>query len=549
MKIKCFEDYPNNKFKLIAVNEINCQYPHRYKVIFQDIDSLEKYEELLLPEELRGKYILGNVYSNYALEHENRMKIEKLFVPKKKVTSKNSFQIKKYIRFPNDIGIEEGDAFYNQKCYFYETKRYIYMIPNYVVANRYYFVSSSIKNALSNGSFSTLYYEESGFKFIGDTLYIKTKKTLKDEQVPLIARMITNEISKKNFMFFYKQTTHYKEKYKHIDNLYIPIHMGFPFEDHEDFIIQCKIIHLGNVYSKDNFETFDERDVILITHIYGDTIPYNFKNLKHEVYKENTTEETKKIDPDEPKKIPKKDSHITGKITEKKPSDKHTTSKESFKVENIYDFSEINIQKNEIIQNNIRTTYEVTDEEVDESLDRPGEGSGNNRVKQKLLDDDITKNSFKIENFFELFESFIDNNKIEEFSISEIIDLDNFEESNINKFFIDFKKEVARRLIYGYFNYKNIIINFIEVEHNIYWKKNTWYFISTEIFSESQVQTMLNINILKNQTNKQMLEDVKAIGASKFFMTKHDGIDMSEEKIKLWRKNLELGIKRYTKIK
>lgn len=92
MKIKCFEDYPNNKFKLIAVNEINCQYPHRYKVIFQDIDSLEKYEELLLPEELRGKYILGNVYSNYALEHENRMKIEKLFVPKRKLQVKILFK-------------------------------------------------------------------------------------------------------------------------------------------------------------------------------------------------------------------------------------------------------------------------------------------------------------------------------------------------------------------------------------------------------------------------------------------------------------------------
>ena len=542
---KCFEEYPNKKFKLISVNDINYIYPHKYSVIFQDIETLEDYEEFILPEKLRGSYILGNTYSFNGLEDENHSKINSLHVPKSKVTIHNSFRIKDCVQFNDDFGLSEDNRFFEQNCFIYETKKYIYLIPHYVIANRYYFVSTSIKKALSDGLFKSLYYEDKGYKLVNSTLYIKTKKILKDEQVPLIARMITNETSEKNFMFFYKTVTKYKLKYGDKKDIYRPVMMGFPFENNESFKLQCNILYLGNIYSHNKFKSFDLRKVVMITHIFGDKIPYNFKHLKQEVYKENVLEEMENIN--ESQSIVKNNPTKKGKITTSNPSDRYVKDKESLRVKNIYDFSDINIEKKEIIQDSSRTFHDLTDEEVDESFDRSKQGSQGNRIKEKLLDDDIMKNSFRIDDFYILIEQFINYNNLNEYFISELVDLENHDESGINKFYIDYKKELNRKLIYGYFIFDNLVINFIEVEHNIYWEKNTWYFISIEPFSEIQVQSIVNMYIIKNQSTKQMLETIKSIGAIKFFMSRHDGINLSEKKVDDWCKNLKLGIGRCKK--
>jgi len=547
---KCFKEHPEKKFKLIAVNDINYIYPHRYSVTFQDVETLKKYEEHILPERLRGFYILGNIYSLDGLEYENYHKINSLHVPKSKVTIHNSFKLKECVKFNDDFGLSDDDKFYEQNCFVYETKKFIYLIPHYVIANRYYFISTPIKKALSDGLFKDLYYEEKGYKLVNGTLHIKTKKTLKDEEVPLIARMITDDTSRKNFLFFYKTATKYKLKYGDKKDILRPVFMGFPFNNNESFKLQCQILHLGNIYSNDKFHSFDLRKVVLITHIFGDKIPYNYKNLKNDVYKENTLEETLEVTENQEHNIDKDNPTKEGSQTIRNPSDKYVKKKESQKVKNIYDFSDINIEKNEIIQDRTRTFYDATDEEVEESVNRPIQGSYGNKVRETLLNDDILRNSFKIDNFYILIEEFININNLDQYSFSELIDLENHEESGINKFYIDYKKEVPRRLIYGYFIFNNILINFIEVEHNIYWEKNTWYFVSSTPFSEIQVQFILNMYIIKNQSTKHMLETIKPIGAMKFFMTRHENIIIDNEKsIENWCENLKLGVKRCNKSK
>ncbi|MGJ0288864.1 hypothetical protein NG749_00770 [Aliarcobacter cryaerophilus] len=52
---QCFKDYPEKKFKLIAVNDIDYTYPHRYKVIFQDIDTDDEFEEKIFCIEYSDK--------------------------------------------------------------------------------------------------------------------------------------------------------------------------------------------------------------------------------------------------------------------------------------------------------------------------------------------------------------------------------------------------------------------------------------------------------------------------------------------------------------
>lgn len=550
---KCFEEYPNNKFKLIAVNDIDYTYPHRYKVIFQDIDNEDEFEEKLLPEELRGHYVIGNIYSSKGLELENENTI-RLFVKKSKVNKNSSSKIQKHIIFPNESGIKRTNSFYNQNCFIYQTKKYIYLIPHYVVANRYYFLSTSIKKALSSGNFESLYYHNKynnkGYFFSSSTLHIDMKATLKDSEVPLISRMITNETSKTNFMFFNKISTKLKREYKDLKNIFVPIMMGFPFEENEDFSIECSILNIGQAYYEEE-NKFDKRDVILITNIFGDTIPYNFEKLDYQIYTEENKEEEKSIGETNQKNIPRRNPLKSGKYIDMKPSSNIKREVKNFKTKNNVDFSEIEINKHEIIQKRTNIVYDKKeDEEVDSSFDKPEEGSNSNNIREVLLGTTISPDEFKIIDFPLLMDAFITKYNISEYKISDLIEIENQEDNFSNKFFIDGDKKYPRDFIFGYIKYNNTLINFIEIEHNIYWKKNTWYFVSSQKFTETQIQNSLNLYITKGQTNKELLEELNTIGALKLFTTRHDNIDTTnDDSIQLWCKNLNIGIKKCNKLK
>lgn len=550
---KCFEKYPNKKFKIIAINDIDYTYPHRYKVIFQDTNTNDEFEERLLPEELRGHYVLGNTYSSKGLEFENKNTI-RLFVKKSKVSKKSSSKIHEHIIFPNELGIEKTNSFYNQNCFIYQTKRYIYLIPHYVVANRYYFLSTSIKKALSAGKFESLYYHEKynekGYMFYNNTLHIDMKATLKDSEVPLISRMITNETSKINFMFFNRISTKFKRKYKDLKNIFVPIMMGFPFEDNEDFTIECSILNIDQSYfNKEN--NFDKRDVILITNIFGDTIPYNFEKLDYQIYTEENKEEEQSIGEPNKKNIPRRNPLKSGKYTDRKPSNNIKREVKNFRTKNNVDFSEIEINKHEVVQKRTHIVYDKKeDEEVDSSFDKPEEGSNLNNIREVLLGTTISPDQFKITDFTLLVEAFINKYKISEYEISDLIEIENQEDNFSNKFFIDGNKKHPRGFIFGYIKYNDTLINFIEIEHNIYWKKNTWFFISSQEFTETQIQNSLNLYITKGQTHKELLEELNNIGALKLFTTRHDNIDVtSEDSIKSWCENLKIGIRRCSKLK
>ena len=550
---QCFKDYPEKKFKLIAVNDIDYTYPHRYKVIFQDIDTDDEFEEKILPEELRGHYVLGNIYSSKGLEFENTNTI-KLFVKKSKVNKNSSSKIQEHIIFSNESDIKKTNSFYNQNCFIYQTKKYIYLIPHYVVANRYYFLSTSIKKALSSGSFESLYYHDKynkkGYSFSSNTLHIDMKATLKDSEVPLISRMITNETSKTNFMFFNKISTKLKRKYKDLKNIFVPIMMGFPFEDNEDFSIECSILNIGQVYYEQANE-FDKRDVILITNIFGDTIPYNFETLDYKIYTEENKEEEKSIGEANKKNIPRRNPIKSGKYIDKNPSNNIKREVKNFRTKNNVDFSEIEINKHEIVQKRTHIIYDKKeDEEVDSSFDKPEDGSNLNNIREVLLGTIISPNQFKIIYFPLLMEAFITEYKISEYEISDLIGIEKQEDNFSNKFFIDGDKKHPRGFIFGYINYNNTLINFIEIEHNIYWKKNTWFFISSQKFTETQLQNSLNLYITKGQTHKELLKELNNIGALKLFTTRHDNIDMnSDDSIKLWCTNLKIGIRKCNRLK
>ena len=119
-RVELFKKYPNKKFVLNSVNEINCNFPHRYKVTFLDIETNEDYETEILPEDLRGHFVIGNTYLNGKLIQKVERKT-KLYVPINKVTSKNLRKIGDCISYTHYLSVQ----FDNQNCIVYkEDDRY-----------------------------------------------------------------------------------------------------------------------------------------------------------------------------------------------------------------------------------------------------------------------------------------------------------------------------------------------------------------------------------------------------------------------------------------
>lgn len=522
-RVELLKNNPHKKFKLIGVNKINCLFPHRYKTTFKDIATNEEFETEILPEDLRGQYVLGNIYSEKGLIDKNN-KTTKLYIPINKVTSENLRQINKCITHHSELGID----FYNELCLVYKTKNTIFLIPCYIIANRYYFLSTYIKTALSEGLLESLYYYKEyagkGYKLENGRLEIELKATVSKEHAPLISRIISNDLSKNNFKYFFTQTSTYLQN--HPNDPYKSIVMGFPFEKNEAIEIYSNYIDLGKNFYKDNMKTeFNERNVVLLTHIYKDKIPYNFTNLHYKYRKKEINDTVMPIEEeDQETDIPRENPKQSGRHTKSKPSKKYTPKTEVHQVENKYDFSDINISSEELTEKIEREIYDYnSNEEVDDSSEKPDKNnSSKNKIQKLIIKDSLKLGCFQINDFYKLIKSFIEEKNIQNYNISDIIDLENPENSKINKFFTDDEKELPRQIIFGYFIFDRQIVNFIEAEHNLYWEKNTWFFISNQTFTEIQVQNILNTNIIKNQSHKKMLESSKIYGALKFFSTQHE---------------------------
>lgn len=424
----------------------------------------------------------------------------------------------------------------------------------YIIANRYYFLSTYIKTALSEGRFESLYYHKEyqgkGFKLVNGTLEIKLKSTVSKEHAPLISRIISNKTSEINFKYFYRQTS--KHLRENPQDTYKSIVMGFPFEKNEVIDIHSNYINLGEIFYKNASKTkFDERNVVLLTHIYKDKVPYNYTHLKYKYKKRETHDTLISINEDVEPNIPKENPKQSGAHTKIKPSNRYLSRTEVHKVENQYDFSDINVSAVEITEKLEREIYNYnSDEIVDDSSEKPESSDSKNKTQKLLIKDSLKLNCFQLDDFHKLLYTFFEKYNIQDYYISDPINLENPEDSKINKFFIDQDKKEPRQILYGHFIYNELLINFIEAEHNLYWEKNTWFFISNQIFYETQIQNIINTNILKNQSHKKMLESSKIYGALKLFSTQHEHINIdNDDSIDNWCTNLRLGINRYDKLK
>ena len=214
--LEFFNANPNTSYEIIFVLDIDySEYPYYYKVLVKDI-KIDFYTTILIPPELlRYRYKIGNIYKGNKIIGKNTVVKSATFT----IDTSAELQIKnlKEVISESDLNLVSNDYlkhFYlKQNCYSFEFDDFQLIIPCYTIANRFYFLSSSMKKAVFVNSLSSL-CEEKKFYKDGNSVFISVRSTAAKRDYPFICRFLENNDAKINFSYFINQKSS-QEKTKH----------------------------------------------------------------------------------------------------------------------------------------------------------------------------------------------------------------------------------------------------------------------------------------------------------------------------------------------
>ncbi len=502
--LEFFNNNPNTSYEIIFVLDIDySEYPYFYKVLVKDIKTNFYKTVLIPPELLRYRYKIGNIYKGNKIIGKNTIIKSTTFT----IDTTNELQIKilKDIISESDLHLVSYDYFKNfylkQCCYLFEFKDFELIIPTYTIANRFYFLSSSMKRAVFNNSLSSL-CEDTKFYKDGDTVYISVRSTAAKRDYPFICRFLENIDSKKNFSYFINQKSS-QEKTKPFGQ----IKANFPTK--EKFEIDVSYIVLNN----------SPKPKFLILDIFNDSSSFNFTKINVEKYTSKFGKSSIEINiPVNIKKFKRKKSNKIEKIIKTGiPSsiyninlDGDTANKDrntehiEIKIEDIYKISESDI------------STEFTNDIVNPTFQN-AEATGSDKLVQCIYSfyregENNNINIFNINDFYMLFNLLSQEIGVEAISISDLINIIPKENSKKNistKYYLSSTKN--RNFLYADFLYNDRYTFIIEIELDKSWQGiSTWFFISenTEDFelTEDIIQDIISYYIGECKSYDDLME-------------------------------------------
>ena len=469
--LEFFNNNPNTSYEIIFVLDIDySEYPYYYKVLVKDIKTNFYTTILIPPELLRYRYKIGNIYKGNKIIGRNSIIKSATFT----IDTSNELQIKtlKEVISESDLNLVTYDYlkhFYlKQNCYSFEFDDFQLIVPSYTIANRFYFLSSSMKKAMFVNSLSSL-CEDKKFYKDGNTVFISVRPTAAKRDYPFICRFLENKDAKDNLNYFINQKS-IQDK----DKPFGQIKANFPTKEKFEIDTSCIIL---NKHPKPK---------ILVLDIFNDSSSFNFNKIHVEKFTSKSSKSSISIDiPVNRKRFKKKISNkIEKTIKTGVPSSSYTinldgdiaqkdrnTQNIEIKIEDIYKISEAEM------------ATEFTDDIVNRTFEN-SESSGSNELVQSVYSfygesENNGINIFNINYFYILFNLLSQEIGVEAISISNLITITPKENSKNNistKYYLSSKKN--RSYLYGDFLYNNRYIFIIEIELDKSWQGiSTWFFI------------------------------------------------------------------------
>ncbi len=469
--LEFFNDNPNTSYEIIFILDIDYSgYPYYYKVLVKDIKTNFYTTILIPPELLRYRYKIGNVYKGNKTIGKNTLIKSATFT----IDTSNELQIKtlKDVISESDLNLVTYDYlkhFYlKQYCYSFDFDKFELIIPTYTIANRFYFLSSSMKKAIFVNSLSSL-CEDKKFYKNGNTVFISVRPTAAKRDYSFICRFLENKDAKDNLNYFINQKS-IQDK----DKPFGQIKANFPTK--EKFEIDTSYIILNN----------HPKPKVLVLDIFNDSSSFNFTKIHVDKFTSKSGKSSISIDiPVNKKKFKKKKSNkIEKTIKTGVPSSSYTINLDGDKAYKDRNTENIQIEIEDIYKiTEAEMATEFTDDIVNPTFEN-SQSSGSNELVQSVYSfygegGNNGINIFNINDFYILFNLLSQEIGVEAISISDLITITPKENSKKNistRYYLSSKKN--RNYLYGDFLYNNRYIFIIEIELDKSWQGiSTWFFI------------------------------------------------------------------------
>ena len=513
-----FEEHKNRPLEFIMVTDINMkEHPNYYKAIFKDIKLNIYYSHELVPEMMHYKYKPGYIYVN----GEYRGKNKSLMTGEFEVNTNNNLPLKRLSNIINESDVKLIDYdniekfFLRQYAHIEEQEDCTLIVPCYTIANRFYFLSSSLKQTVMNGALSDLYYDGS-FRVekksngkLGVQIHIKKKAGT--TYLAQICRFIGSSFAKKRFDYISTQKALMIK-----EHTYAPIKAQFPVQN--VFKIKVSYVYIGD----------DDRGKpkYLVLNIFSDCIGFPFQSIDYKIYKEG--EDPKGIDPNTipvpqnpPYKPPRKNPRRNDKIYSATPSSEYTLSLHTN--ENNDD-----VFNNETVEMNGKAIYigggnesknENIDQVVGNSFESPAT-NGDENVAPIVFGNipDVDKNPielFQLHSFHQFYEALLTYAGIygEELEDEKYIKkIKNPKRESIkSKSILNHDEDSPRRFLYGEFLYGEKQVYVAEIEQDVSWAPSTWIFIANSTIPHGcsdDIQDLIEYYIENDLTYKEFFTHV-----------------------------------------
>jgi hypothetical protein len=537
-----FSKFPNQPFEFVIVTDINIkEHPNYYKAIFRNIKTNKYFSQLLSPEMMRYKYKVGHIYTNGEHVGQNKTLLKSEFT----VNENTDLYL---VRLSTILSEEEAKNIIDyEDVTKYLLRQYAHVeiqedctliIPCYTIANRFYFLSSSMKHAVMSETLGELYYEGSfhSEKNLKDETVVKLhiKKKAGKKDLPFLCRFIGNSFAKSRLEYISNQ------KSLSANFEYQPIKAQFPIR--EAFEIYASYIYLGD----------DERGKpkYLLLNIHSDNSGLGFEELHYKQY--SAKADPKDIDPEQynipkpPKrKFKRKKPKRNNKIYTGTPSSEYltyiirTNEDEYFKNKVSMYGSTIHLEnESELVVDNISKTvgnsFETPKADGDKNL-------GEAKTSNDLEENNSEKKAFNLENFYQFYEALLTFAYVEGSELVGPIDINKIQnkkrKSSRSKSILHGDEKKPRRFLFGELAYDQKTVYIVEIEQDSSWGPSTWIFYTSEdtkSYTEDDMQEIIEHYIENDLLYKGLAKFVLEKYSLAFDQKEHKKGDVDDDSIERW---------------
>jgi len=532
-----FEKNPETIFELVTILDINIkQEPYYFQVVFRNTKNHRFENVLIAPELLRRKYKVGYLYRNgHKVFSENNVLKNKI-----EITVTTNTILQKNIRLFGKDYVYNGlvsyfnNYFLRQYSFKFDMGEYVLIVPAYAVLLRFYFLSSSMKNAIMKNNLEELYYHK--YQIVDDTARIHIKSKANKKDLPYLCRFLYSHSILEKISRYHYLSNDSEEKL-------IPIESHFPVEGEFTIAINYKILNY----------TIDGKPVYYCFNIYNDNTPLGFSKL---LYKQYTAKQDPKDIPASNFVVPKNGKRFTkrkplnkdGVVRTGTPSSDNLFELLFTRVEKDYNTLNLIVEGENIYKeggDSSRLAEELTNKKGSHSFEPPNKSSDEDLSPTGISEvaEDTEDKIFLLKDFLVFYEALLDEIGVEEIVVPELYHMEeikNQKKNSINSKCVNMETKASRRYLFAVLEYDDKSVHIVEIEHDKSWGPSTWIFVSKSgnVYEEEVFATILKkymTEILSYEQLKKYCEEQYGLS---FITHNHKKGEVDEVGIDSWCENL-----------